>query len=304
MLAVGAILSACAGMVNVIVFQEIPGTFVTHQTGSLAKTAMEMEGVHMVREFDPQSASEHALVILSFVFGAFLCGLVIDKNTVHFGGNSFYGVALIGNSALIFGAMAALPGRGAAYLAAMACGLQNAMCTSHFTAVVRTTHVTGSFTDIGSTSGRIVAILLRRRCGRRLSKVDKAELWVDGTKLLMLLLLCAGFFLGCFSGAYLQTHLAKAALIVPAAITGTMGFAYTFTYGLMMRLFKHMVKSYVGKQLPHCAREVWVAQDLSAAETRRTADPSGLPVTEAPAEAPGTPARESSPNIPQAGFNA
>jgi uncharacterized membrane protein YoaK (UPF0700 family) len=251
MLALGFILAACAGMVNVIVYNET-GSLVSHQTGSLTKTAMELEGVHMVREFDPQPASEHLLVILSFTFGAFLCGLVIDKNTVHFGGNSFYSVALIGNSALLLAAMAVMPCRGAAYLSAMACGLQNAMCTSHFTAVVRTTHVTGSFTDIGSTSGRIVATLLRRRLGRRIKHVDMAEIWVDGMKLQILLLLCGGFFLGCFFGAYLDSHLGKFSLVVPASITGTVGFSYF----LVTHLCKEKVADYEDKQRAESVREV------------------------------------------------
>jgi len=252
MLALGFVLAGCAGMVDVIVFEEVPGTFVSHHTGSLAKTAMDLEGVHMVRKFDPQPASEHLLLILSFTFGAFLCGLVIDKNTVHFGGNSFYSVALIGNSALLFAAIVVLPGRGAAYLSAMACGLQNAMCTSHFTAVVRTTHVTGSFTDIGSTSGRIVAILLRRRCWEKIKHVDKAEIWVDSMKLQILLLLCTGFFLGGIVGAYLDSLMGKFSLAVPASFTGAIGFAYFF----VTHFCKEKVTEYEDKQRAEHMKEV------------------------------------------------
>merc|ERR1719188_449614 len=72
MLTFGFVLAACAGTVNVIAFQEL-GTVVSHLTGALTKTAMELEGVHDIAKYDPTPASEHALAILSFVFGAFLC---------------------------------------------------------------------------------------------------------------------------------------------------------------------------------------------------------------------------------------
>ena len=53
---------------------------------------------------------------------------------------AFYGLALVLNSALLVSA-AFVPGRLLpACLVAAACGLQNAMCTSHFGAIVRTTH--------------------------------------------------------------------------------------------------------------------------------------------------------------------
>lgn len=73
-------------------------------------------------------------------------------------------------------------------LVAAALGLQNAMCTSHFGAIFRTTHVTGTVTDIGSTLGRISIIYLRKGCRRsRLSDVELAEVGVDRRKLAVLL---------------------------------------------------------------------------------------------------------------------
>ena len=54
-----------------------------------------------------------------------------------------------------------------ACLVAAACGLQNAMCTSHFGGIVRTSHVTGTVTDLGSILGRISMIYLRKSWGQR-----------------------------------------------------------------------------------------------------------------------------------------
>jgi uncharacterized membrane protein YoaK (UPF0700 family) len=105
---------------------------------------------------------------------------LIDKNQVHFMGKAFYGLALILNSSLLATA-AFIPGRLLPVcLVAAACGLQNAMCTSHFGAIIRTTHLTGTVTDIGSTLGRISVIYLRKGCRRwRLNDVVRAEVGVD-----------------------------------------------------------------------------------------------------------------------------
>ena len=106
-------------------------------------------------------------LVLAFVAGSFTCGLLIDKNQVHFGGKSLYGVALVGNALLLGAAVAVHRPLCSGCLAAAACGLQNAMCTSHFGAVVRTTHVTGTLTDLGSTLGRLAMMHLQRGCRRK-----------------------------------------------------------------------------------------------------------------------------------------
>uniref|UniRef100_A0A7S1M1L7 Uncharacterized protein n=1 Tax=Alexandrium catenella TaxID=2925 RepID=A0A7S1M1L7_ALECA len=99
----------------------------------------------------------------------------------------------------------------------------------HFGAVVRTTHVTGTATDIGSTSGRAAMIVLRRGCRcSRLSPLEQAELEVDTKKLKVLLPLFLGFGTGCVLGAYLFTIMGLLALLVPASITGVSGTIYWF----------------------------------------------------------------------------
>mmetsp|Transcript_92935 Transcript_92935/g.300525 ORF Transcript_92935/g.300525 Transcript_92935/m.300525 type:complete len:200 (-) Transcript_92935:176-775(-) len=99
----------------------------------------------------------------------------------------------------------------------------------HFGAVVRTTHVTGTATDIGSTAGRAAMILLRRGCRlQRLSAVEQAELEVDRKKLQILLPLFSGFVFGAGLGAFLHTRLGVHAFLVPAAVTGSAGLVYMF----------------------------------------------------------------------------
>ncbi|OLP94275.1 hypothetical protein AK812_SmicGene23709 [Symbiodinium microadriaticum] len=165
--------------------------------------------------------------------------LLIDKNQVHFGGKSWYGVALVGNAVLIFGAALApnLPTLSVC-LAATACGLQNAMCTSHFGAVVRTTHVTGTLTDIGSTLGRIAMVYLRKGCRRsRMNVLEKAEIGVDARKLLVLLPMWVSFVMGSTVGAYAEHLFGVYALFFPASMTLTVGLVYMFLRQVLADVF-------------------------------------------------------------------
>ena len=169
-------------------------------------------------------------MVLSFLCGAYACGLLIDKNQVHFGGKAFYGLALVLNSSLLVSA-AFIPGRLLpACLVAAACGLQNAMCTSHFGAIIRTTHVTGTMTDIGSTFGRISMIYLRKGCRRsKLNDVERAEVGVDARKLAVLFGLWSFYFMGGLFGVYMENIIPgppQRALLLPAAFTGSVGLFY------------------------------------------------------------------------------
>jgi uncharacterized membrane protein YoaK (UPF0700 family) len=184
--------------------------------------------------------------------------LLIDENQVHFGGKSAYGLALIGNALLLcFATYAACPSQpveiphiSGAYLAAAASGLQNAMCTSHFGAVVRTTHVTGTVTDIGSTSGRMVMILLKKKFRvSNLNVVERAEIEVDMKKLLVLMPIAFGFWIGCFAGAYLEVSLHQFALLIPAVFTGLVGFVYMFFRNRLKQKFKRAEIKRLAKDL-------------------------------------------------------
>lgn len=223
--AVGAFLALCAGIVDVVGLH-LFGQLTTNQTGTVARLGEEIYRIH-IHKTDTIDVRDASLILVSFIFGAFLCGILIDKNQVHFGGKSAYGLAMVGNSLLIIAAWAAHPHVSGMYLLAAASGLQNAMCTSHFGAVVRTTHVTGTVTDIGSTSGRMVMILLRKRFKTsKLNVVEKAEIEVDLKKLFVLLPLLFGFWIGCVCGAYLEDWFDKNALFVPAGFTGIFGLIY------------------------------------------------------------------------------
>ncbi|MCC6414496.1 MAG: DUF1275 domain-containing protein, partial [Opitutaceae bacterium] len=96
------------------------------------------------------------------------------------------------------------------YLAAMACGLQNALTTTYSGAVVRTTHVTGIVTDLGIAAGHY----LRREA-------------MDPRRVVLYLVLLTGFIGGGIVGGWGYLHWGFDALLAPAVLTGLTGIGYT-----------------------------------------------------------------------------
>jgi uncharacterized membrane protein YoaK (UPF0700 family) len=95
------------------------------------------------------------------------------------------------------------------YLASAAYGLQNALATTLSGAVIRTTHVTGIFTDFGIMLGA-------KSHGEEFDK-KKASL----------LLIIIGFTLGGTFGAYFFSVLKFNTLLIPAGICLLLAFSYS-----------------------------------------------------------------------------
>uniref|UniRef100_UPI002E245368 YoaK family protein n=1 Tax=Marinobacter sp. OP 3.4 TaxID=3076501 RepID=UPI002E245368 len=87
------------------------------------------------------------------------------------------------------------------FAASAACGLQNAMATQYSGAVVRTTHLTGIFTDLGIMLG---AFLRGEGFDRR--------------KALLFLIIISGFIAGGTLGAVLFEALRFKSLLVPGTV--------------------------------------------------------------------------------------
>eukprot|EP00929_Paragymnodinium_shiwhaense_P106416 TRINITY_DN7178_c0_g1_i2.p1 TRINITY_DN7178_c0_g1~~TRINITY_DN7178_c0_g1_i2.p1 ORF type:complete len:551 (+),score=121.16 TRINITY_DN7178_c0_g1_i2:75-1727(+) len=260
-LPVGTILAGCAGFVNAAAFLT-GGAFVSHMTGTSTKLGMGLEGYYM-DDWDTTQAWQAVLLVVSFIVGSFICGLLVSRSEVHFG-KSMYGIALMLNSLMLFASMwiftsletpkhwpAFLTGKLlSVYLQACACGLQNGMCTAHFGAVVRTTHVTGLVTDCGLSLGRIANVFLRRRCKRRnLGMLDWTEVRIDATKLKVFTCLLTGFICGVFLGAYIQHQIGVACFAVPAAITGLGGLAYSIAKANCWHLFQQAEATQLSQDL-------------------------------------------------------
>ena len=210
---VGAGLLACvAGMVNVVGYLSFEQQAVTHLTGT---TTLLGEAV---AKRDLHAISRLAGVALAFMAGAALSGMIVQDSTLKLGRR--YGVALVLESLLLFAAIPLfMQGRLAGpLLAAMASGQQNAMATTYSGAVIRTSHLSGMFTDLGIGLGHALR-------GMPLQK----------RRLLLCGLIISGFFTGAVLGALLFVRFGYAALAVPATITGSIGLGYAAHRQLQLR---------------------------------------------------------------------
>jgi|SRR4249919_3975168 len=201
---VGAAALACvAGIVNVVGFLGFQHQAITHLTGntSLLAAALVTGDWH---------ATAHLFALMAaFVGGAMLSGLIIQDSALRLGRR--YGVVLTIEALLLLIAIPLFERQQLAgpICAAIACGLQNAMATTYSNAVVRTSHVSGMFTDLG--------IML----GHALRGMPVAQ-----RRLGLCLLVITFFFAGGLLGAWLFASFRYAALYFPAALTGGTGLAY------------------------------------------------------------------------------
>lgn len=216
----GSILALCAGIVNAVSYHALE-TFTSHMTGTFSKLGMGLE------DRDTADPMQSLGLILSFTGGSTCCGLIIAKNTVRVG-LALYDIGLMCVSTLLVLALICAPDATAIYLAAGACGLQNGMATEWGGAVIRTTHVTGLFTDVGLLIGRLTSLLCRKCCGRNFNSIDKAEATDALAKLTVLSSIGMSYLVGIVAGAILFNHMEEKAFLVPAIITGTIGVTYGF----------------------------------------------------------------------------
>jgi uncharacterized membrane protein YoaK (UPF0700 family) len=116
-------------------------------TGALSYLGIELAGGSL------RNALTTLTIILSFMLGAALAGLIVGAQDLAPGRR--YGWALSCEGLLLAASMALLTSghTSGVLLIAMACGLQNATTSSYFGLMIRTTHVTGTVTDIGAMLG-------------------------------------------------------------------------------------------------------------------------------------------------------
>ena len=208
----GALLATNAGIINAVGFLSFQHQGVTHltgittQMGAAVATWQGMEAFHLLG------------VIFSFLMGATLSGFLIQDSVLKLGRR--YGVALLIESILLFISVSFLKqGQlGGAYLASCACGLQNGMVSTYSGAVLRTTHVSGFFTDMGVLLGQMFHGL----------KIDKRRLFLYS-------ILVFSFFLGSIVGAFLFKFFSYETIYFPAALTGSTGLVYSIRKYLHLR---------------------------------------------------------------------
>lgn len=212
----GGVLSLIAGMINSVGYLGLVHQGITHMTGLTTLSAVAVSQQDWVSGW-------HLLgVMFSFLLGAAISGFVVQQSTLKIGRS--YGLVLLIESGLLFASVPLLNAQisWGAYLAAAACGLQNAMASSYSGAVIRTTHVSGLFTDLGMF------------LGHRLR-----GLTVDGARVKLYAILLAGFFIGGILGAIFFQLYSYATLYLPATLIGVAAVVYT---GYTIYLHQHESK--------------------------------------------------------------
>ena len=201
---IGAVALACvAGMVNVIGYLGFEHQAVSHLTGTTSLLGAALA------QGDLRAIVHLWGMLITFCVGAMLSGLVIQDQTLKLGRR--YGVALALEAALLLLAIPLFKQQQiwGALLAAMACGLQNAMVTTYSGAAVRTTHLSGMFTDLGIGLGHLL----------RGMPLPMRRLTLSG-------LIISGFLGGGVLGAWFYRHWGYDALLAPALLTGSTGIGY------------------------------------------------------------------------------
>lgn len=160
------------------------------------------------------AALRFGMVIGSFVIGAILSGFIVQSTVLQLGHR--YGIALCLESLSICISVPLLRHESlyGVYCLACACGLQNAMVSTYSGTVVRTTHVSGMFTDLGIFMGHALR-----------------GLPIDFLRMRMSLLVISGFFSGGVLGTVLFHLLGYPSLFIPAAIIAGAALSYEI-YGI------------------------------------------------------------------------
>jgi uncharacterized membrane protein YoaK (UPF0700 family) len=221
-------LSWIGGYTNVVSFL-LMGTFISHATGNSTQVG------RLLGTGDLQQAGFFALLLFTFTCGAALSAYMTE-NAKRRGWRSKY-VLPIAMEALLLVLLTinlstqtaragALAGGHAAVwqaavLASLAMGLQNATITKISGAVVRTTHLTGIFTDFGLEGvqylfwwGDKLSKMRRERAGRLL-KISRRH--PSTLRLLLLISIVASFGFGTVAGTLLCGRYGPLALMVPVA---------------------------------------------------------------------------------------
>lgn len=197
------ILALIAGLVNAVGYLGFRHESISNMTGNTSLLGIA------VGQADGGATAHWLLAIGAFVLGSMLSGTIVQQSTLKLGRR--YGVTLLLESLLLFAAIPLLDASRSTglYLASIAMGLQNGMVAAYSGAIIRTTHVTGIFTDIGLSIGHWLR-----------------GLPVDALRLRVCILVATTFMIGGDIGALLFERLHQQALLVPAALTGICGLGY------------------------------------------------------------------------------
>ena len=195
-------LAFIAGIVNAVGLLGFEHQAISHLSGSVT-----LLGIKLMNS--TSAALLLMSIVLSFMLGSALSGFLLTGGSLKLGRH--YDTLLFIEGLLLL-LSAYLLDQSYVYgitLASAACGLQHALATHYSGAVVRTTHLTGIFTDLGLMIGKAL----------------KGETF-DSRKGVMFLLIIIGFLLGGITGFILFEYYSILALVVPALACFVLSITY------------------------------------------------------------------------------
>lgn len=172
------LLSFNGGLVSMVTFVSFIHNSVGYVTGNISFAAVAIANGNLT-EF-----RSFFWALIAFLAGSILSGIIIPVDNVERGSNYNFALILeiicimIGGIGLQFEVVSTK------YLLAIAMGIQNGLTTYYGKSIIRTTHMTGTMTDLGIILGHWVR-------GNRIEK------W----RIVIYLSLLTGFFFGSVIGA-------------------------------------------------------------------------------------------------------
>lgn len=206
----GMVLVFNAGYLNAIAIVTRFSKPATHMTGNLTQL-----GINLVVHNFPH-AHEFLSLLFFFTFGATICGYLIEKPKYEV--EIQYSKVLLIMAALLFSAWYLLEAHFktaavvSGYLIAISAGIQNAMLTKFSGAEIRTTHVTGTVTDLGIELGHLL-----RRDG-------SVKMW----KIKLFSTTIISFLFGCMMGTHSYYEFFYMSMAFPAILTLILGIIIPF----------------------------------------------------------------------------
>ncbi|AUR50967.1 YoaK family protein [Aquella oligotrophica] len=185
------LLSFNGGLVSMVTFVSFIHNSVGYVTGNISFAADAFANGNIL------AFKSFMLALLAFLFGSIVSGVIIPIDNAERGSN--YNIALIFEIiCIICGGIGLKAGFDSArYFLAIAMGIQNALTTYYGKSIIRTTHMTGTMTDLGIILGHWI-------------RGNAVEKW----RIVVYLSLLTGFFVGSVVGAIAYKFIGYGTLII------------------------------------------------------------------------------------------
>ncbi len=199
-------LATVGGYINMVALLSQFEYSISHLTGNISRLAQSLS------QGDYYSFYIFLSIVMAFFLGSMVSGLIIGFDEFKF--RRKYGQVLIGMSILLIFATLLLTKemKLGLYLASFICGMQNGLIFRFEGALVRTTHLTGTVTDLGVMCGSFI-------------KNKEGHKW----KILLNLLLIISFIFGGVVGVEVFNLYKIRSFYLASLVYFVMGNIYYFT---------------------------------------------------------------------------